>query len=103
MEEKEVLSVENLSNIFDAISHPNRLRMLRSIAAAGELKSGDIADQVGVSKQMTTKHLRILENAGLVESRRDKNNIFYSVRKGDFGQALMQTARDANLQLCADM
>jgi ArsR family transcriptional regulator len=47
--------------------------------ARGELSAGEIAQRFDISKPSVSKHLSILENAGLVASRRDRQFIFYSL------------------------
>lgn len=66
---------------FAAISHETRLRIIRMLVTAGAdgLSSGAIADALDdASPQRTSFHLKELENAGLVKSRREGKSIIYS-------------------------
>ncbi|ULE35952.1 metalloregulator ArsR/SmtB family transcription factor [Mycobacterium sp. IDR2000157661] len=58
------------SSYFDALGDPNRLRIVIRLCDGGPCSTTDIAQVVPVSRQATTKHLQLLESAGLVSSRR---------------------------------
>lgn len=67
---------------FAAIAQGTRLRIVRMLvtAGAGGMPSGAIADGLeGVSPQGASFHLKELEIAGLVESRREGKSVVYSV------------------------
>ena len=56
--------------VFKALSDPNRLRIF------GELMNGDscnceLKDNLGLAANLLSHHLKVLEKAGLVNSRRD--------------------------------
>lgn len=53
-----------------AISDPTRLTMLRELARTGERPVLDLARILGLSQPLTSWHLRILRQAGLVSTRR---------------------------------
>lgn len=69
--------------ILKALSEPNRLRIF------GELMSGDscnceLQESLGLAPSLLSHHLKTLENAGLVNSRRDRIDgrwIYYSVNR----------------------
>ena len=66
---------------FAAISQETRLRIIRMLVTVGAdgLPSGVIAETLGsASPQRTSFHLKELENAGLLESRREGKSIIYS-------------------------
>lgn len=66
---------------FAAIAQETRLRIIRLLvtAGAGGLPSGVIAEALhGASPQRASFHLKELEIAGLVESRRKGKSIVYS-------------------------
>ncbi|MBI1381687.1 MAG: metalloregulator ArsR/SmtB family transcription factor [Planctomycetaceae bacterium] len=57
-----------LDATFQALSHPTRRAMLRALAA-GERSVGELAQPFDVSLAAASKHLKVLERAGLIERR----------------------------------
>jgi DNA-binding transcriptional ArsR family regulator len=62
-----------------AIAVPRRREILALVATA-ERSAGDIASQFAVSRPAISQHLRVLEEAGLVEVRRAGTHRFYRAR-----------------------
>ena len=60
-----------------ARGYTTRFRMTQAIAAAGELSCGQVADLFDVSQPTISHHLRILRDAGLVESTRHGTWAYY--------------------------
>jgi DNA-binding transcriptional ArsR family regulator len=60
--------VESLDAVFHALSSEPRRAMLGSLAE-GERTVGDLADPFDISLAAVSKHLKVLEGAGLVERR----------------------------------
>jgi len=58
-------SPETLDSTYHAISHPARRRMLRQLSA-GSARISDLASAHDMSFEAVSKHIRVLENAGLV-------------------------------------
>src|ERR1700733_7642341 len=64
------LQPAQLDYVFHALSDPTRRAMLRSLAG-GERKIGDLATPFRMSFAAASKHVRVLEAAGLVSRRID--------------------------------
>jgi DNA-binding transcriptional ArsR family regulator len=63
-----VAELEDLDMVFGALAHPSRRRIVSVLhARGGEMTSGAIAARFDCSWPTTTRHLRVLEEAGLVE------------------------------------
>ena len=60
--------VEGLDDVFRALSSQPRRAMLGTLAL-GERTVGDLADPFDISLAAVSKHLKVLESAGLVERR----------------------------------
>ncbi|UYG06339.1 ArsR/SmtB family transcription factor [Halomonas sp. M4R1S46] len=62
-----------------ALAHPVRLAAIRRLAAAGPdgLTAGRLAERLDVAPSALTFHLQKLAAAGLVESRREGQFVYY--------------------------
>ena len=56
-------------------------RRIRIVWALGqkELTVGEIAQEIEASMQNTSQHLRLMKNKGVLQSRRDGREIYYSI------------------------
>lgn len=61
--------MQSLSTVFGALSDPTRLAIVERLLAEGERSAGEIAAPFAMSKPAISKHLRVLEEAGLIERR----------------------------------
>jgi DNA-binding transcriptional ArsR family regulator len=57
--------VEDLDGVFHALAHEARRSMLRRLSG-GELTVGELADPLAMSLAAASKHVKVLEQAGLV-------------------------------------
>ena len=64
---KGLADLEDLDAVFGALAHQSRRTILSVLRArGGEMTSGEIASRFDCSWPTTTRHLRTLEDAGLV-------------------------------------
>lgn len=68
------------SKLFKAFGDRSRLRIV-ALLASNELTVNEIAKEVGLSQPTVSRHLSVLKDANLVEDRRDKQRIYYSLKK----------------------
>jgi DNA-binding transcriptional ArsR family regulator len=64
---------------FEVLAEPNRRRIL-DLLLVEEQPVGALVDLLSVSQPAVSKHLRVLRDAGLVESRIDAQRRIYRVR-----------------------
>jgi DNA-binding transcriptional ArsR family regulator len=64
------------SDAFNAVAEPRRRDILDYLAPR-ERAVGDIVEALGLAQPSVSKHLRVLRDVGLVETRRDGRQIFY--------------------------
>jgi DNA-binding transcriptional ArsR family regulator len=64
--------------VFAALAHEQRRHILLTLKfRGGEMTAGDIADRFACSWPTTTRHLRVLESAGLVSvEKRGRERIY---------------------------
>jgi DNA-binding transcriptional ArsR family regulator len=54
--------------IYQALGDPTRLEIVQRLGDRGPLPTLELVEGLGMTRQAATKHLQVLENAGLVES-----------------------------------
>jgi DNA-binding transcriptional ArsR family regulator len=64
---------------FDVLAEPTRRRILDLLLERPRLV-GELTDQLGLTQPGTSKHLRVLREAGLVRVRRDAQRRWYELR-----------------------
>ena len=77
--------IAELTAVLKALSDPNRLRIFAELMR-GDSCNGELKENLALPANLLSHHLRVLNEAGLVNSRRDRLDgrwIYYSVdRKG---------------------
>jgi len=68
-----------MESSFAIIAEPSR-RAILCLLAASEQSVGDIEDKLSLSQPSVSKHLRVLREAGFVESRIDAQRRLYRIR-----------------------
>jgi DNA-binding transcriptional ArsR family regulator len=61
-----------VTDVFGALADPTRLAIVERLLKEGERSAGEIAAPFAISKPAISKHLRVLEDAGLIERRIDR-------------------------------
>jgi DNA-binding transcriptional ArsR family regulator len=68
----------DIETVFSALAHPSRRQILMVLRARGDrVKAGDIARRFSCSWPTITRHLRQLEEAGLVVAEREGRERIY--------------------------
>ena len=62
---------DQLSRAFQALADPTRRDLIARLAADGDASVGDLAAPYDVTVQAVSKHVKVLEEAGLVSRSRD--------------------------------
>jgi DNA-binding transcriptional ArsR family regulator len=71
---------ERLTTLFGALSDPTRLEMLEMIIERGEIGCAEFDDHFPLSKSTLSYHTKLLNAAGLIETRRVGKFFFYRSR-----------------------
>jgi DNA-binding transcriptional ArsR family regulator len=79
--------MNHLTDVLTAISHPTRRAIIGQLAN-GPARFLDIAKPFDTALNAVTKHLKMLERAGLIERRRQGREVFISLR----GEPLREVA-----------
>ncbi len=66
--------------IYQALGDPTRLELVQRLGERGPMPTLELVDGLGMTRQAATKHLLVLENAGLVESKSEGRQVVRSLR-----------------------
>ena len=76
---REVRAVRLLAKLLDGFANPIRLSILLLLSRNDETNVGELVEAIRVPQPRVSDHLRCLTWCGYVRSRRDGNNVFYSI------------------------
>lgn len=76
------------STILRAIAHPLRMKILEYIDRHEAINVNKIYNALKIEQSITSQHLRILRQAGLVDARREGKFILYSVEYDRMAEAV---------------
>ena len=68
-----------LARLFNGFSNSTRLSILLLLVQRGEMKVGELVDELEAPQPRVSDHLRCLSGCGYVQVRREGRNAYYSV------------------------
>lgn len=72
--------LEAAASMLKAIAHPMRIAILSFLEGGKSLTVTEIHEKLGIEQSTTSHHLGILKDKGVLKSRRDGKNTFYSIK-----------------------
>lgn len=84
------------AHMFAALANPRRLEIVELLRDR-ERRVSELAELMGLAQAATSQHLAVLRSAGLVETRKDANFVYYRLAIPSLVpalDALMKAARD---------
>src|SRR5476649_524732 len=85
------VNMDQLTNVLTAISNPTRRAIIEQLTS-GPARFLDIAKPIDSALNAVTKHLKLLERAGLIEREKKGREVFISLR----GEPLREVAKWTN-------
>jgi ArsR family transcriptional regulator len=73
---------EKMAAVLKAIAHPDRL-MIIEILAGGEKCVNKIVERLDSSQSLTSQHLNLMTNKGVLARRREGLHIYYRIANRD--------------------
>ena len=73
--------IQNVASVFEIIAEPNR-RAILSLLVSSEQSVGEIERQLHMPQPAVSKHLRVLREAGFVDSTVDAQRRLYRLKPG---------------------
>lgn len=81
--------------VMKALSDPNRVRVIK-ILGNKELCVCELQNLIGLAQSTVSKHLKVLEEAGLVDYHKEGSWIIYQLTKGeesDYARVLLENLK----------
>lgn len=75
--------MDKKAEVFKALSDKNRL-LIVDMLSCGELCNCDIMEELELTQPTISHHIKILQHAGLIFSRKEGKWIYYSLNKKNF-------------------
>jgi len=69
-------SLKLRARVISSLAHPSRLLMVEALEQ-GEKTVTELTSIVGSDISTVSRHLGVLRNAGIIDSRKDANKVFY--------------------------
>ena len=97
-----------LAKLFNGFANSTRLSILLLLVQRGEMKVGELVEELGAPQPRVSDHLRCLAWCGYVQVRREGRNAYYSVsdervmRILELGEELFQDNLE-HVEACDDM
>lgn len=97
-----------LAKLFNGFANSTRLSILLLLAQRGEMKVGELVDELGAPQPRVSDHLRCLARCGYVQVRREGRNAFYAVADErvmqilELGEELLQDNLE-HLESCGEI
>jgi len=67
------------AEIFQALAHPTRIAIVESLRS-GEQSAGQLIERLGLEQANASQHFAVLRSKQIVTSRKEGNQVFYSLR-----------------------
>lgn len=85
---------------FKTLGHPARVRILELLAVQDQ-SVGELASEIGIELSNLSQQLGVLRRAGVVDARKDGNNVIYSITSPDIAE-LLAVARKVLTRMLSD-
>jgi ArsR family transcriptional regulator len=80
MKDTEKAKYETRAKVLKALAHPARLKLVDELTAYEEVCVCDLTEAIGSDMSTVSRHLAQLKNAGIVESEKHGQMVFYRLR-----------------------
>ena len=79
----------SLGKTFKTLSDPLRRDILELIKKNYRMSAGDIAEQMGISPQSLSYHLKLLKESELLIESKEKNFVYYELNASLFDELIL--------------
>ena len=85
-------SAQKASDMMKLLGHPHRLMILCELKM-GEQSVGELSKKIGIAQSPLSQHLARMRHEDVVESRRDAQTVYYSLKEGEASQLIQALYR----------
>ena len=78
----------NISRVFSALGDEHRQRILLTFDKGERLNVGQLASVSTLSRSAVSHHLKILRNAGVLESRKEGKEVFFWINRDNLDESI---------------
>ena len=78
--------MDEIASVFKALSDPNRLKALCALEG-GRLCACQIIELLGLAPSTVSRHMNVLEHAGLVKTTREQRWVYYEIAGKEAGES----------------
>ncbi len=82
---------EMQAELCKTLSNPKRLEILDILKEREEISVNSLAEMLEIPKANTSQHLAVLRQAGVVNTRKDGINVYYSLKSEKISEACSLT------------
>lgn len=75
------MNAEHAVRVFKALGDPTRYRIVCALLARGEMGCAELSELFPLSSPALSHHYRVLENAGLLRSRKEGTSVYWCVNE----------------------
>jgi len=80
--------VERQAEIFKAIAHPVRLKIVQYLGYYGEQAVSDIVKAVGAEQSSVSRHLSLFKQAGVMQWRKQGLKVYYRLANPELAECI---------------
>jgi len=80
--------LEEVGEVLSLMSNPIRLKILCLLLGREECRVSDIQAAVAIGQSPLSQHLARLRAAGFVETRKDRQNVYYRIAREDIREIM---------------
>ncbi|NDV47200.1 transcriptional regulator [Paludibacter sp. 221] len=88
MEKIDTIQMEKAAYALRAISHETRLCIISLLSERGEMGVGQLVEALGCEQSLLSHHLTDMRAKGILNSRREGKNCFYSLKNKQIVQII---------------
>lgn len=78
--QKEMKGFAVAAQMLKSVAHPVRIEIINHLIEKKKITVNDLKDQLNITQSMTSQHLAILKNAGILDCEKQANACYYSIR-----------------------